>query len=80
MGTHIDINADLGEGLNNEAQLFPLISSCNIACGGHAGDTDTMAAVVKLARQYRVKVGAHPSFPDIANFGRTVMDMSSADL
>ena len=76
----VDINADVGEGLNNEAQLMPYLSSCNIACGGHAGDKDTMVQVVKLAKAHRVKVGAHPSFPDKHNFGREIIPMSSADL
>lgn len=71
----IDINVDVGEGIGNESQLMPFVSSCNIACGGHAGDEETMRAVVKLAKQHRVKIGAHPSFPDIENFGRKVMDM-----
>ena len=77
---YLDINVDVGEGLNNEAQLMPYMSSCNIACGGHAGDISTMRTAVKLAKQYRVKIGAHPSFPDKANFGRMVMKMSSANL
>jgi len=76
----IDINVDVGEGINNEAELMPLISSCNIACGGHAGDTETMKQVVKLAKQYNVKVGAHPSFPDKEHFGRKPMDISCAAL
>ncbi len=76
----VDINADVGEGLNNEAQLMPYLSSCNIACGGHAGDTETMQNVVKLAKEYEVKIGAHPSFPDKQNFGRKVIEMPSADL
>ena len=76
----IDINADVGEGMNNESQLMPYISSCNIACGGHAGDTDTMRTVVKLAKVHRVKIGAHPSFPDKDNFGRQPMDISYAAL
>ena len=71
----IDINVDTGEGIGNESQLMPYISSCNIACGGHAGDSETMRNVVKLAKQHSVKIGAHPSFPDKANFGRQVMDM-----
>jgi len=71
----IDINADLGEGIGNEAQLMPLISSCNIACGGHAGDEHVMRKVIKLAKQHCVKIGAHPSFPDTENFGRVPMDM-----
>ena len=76
----IDINADVGEGVNNEAQLMPYISSCNIACGGHAGDENTMLQVVKLANAHKVKIGAHPSFPDKQNFGRQVVKMSSANL
>ncbi len=76
----IDINVDVGEGLDNEAQLMPFISSCNIACGGHAGDIQTMRTVVKLAKQYNVKIGAHPSFPDKENFGRQAIEISSAGL
>ena len=76
----IDINVDVGEGVNNEAQLMPYISSCNIACGGHAGDLETMKTVVKLAKQHRVKIGAHPSFPDKENFGRQAIEISSAAL
>jgi len=76
----IDINADVGEGIGNEAQLIPYLSSCNIACGGHAGDVSTMTNVLKLAKQHKVKVGAHPSFPDKANFGRQVLEMNHADL
>jgi UPF0271 protein len=66
----IDINCDVGEGIGNESALFPYISSCNIACGGHAGDLDTMSEVVRLAKKFRIKVGAHPSYPDRENFGR----------
>ncbi|RIA09915.1 UPF0271 protein [Flavobacteriaceae bacterium MAR_2010_72] len=76
----VDINCDVGEGINNESKLMPYISSCNIACGGHAGDLDTMRTVVKLAKEYQVKIGAHPSFPDKENFGRQIIDMSCADL
>lgn len=77
---YIDINCDLGEGYNNEAQLMPLISSCNIACGGHAGNAATMEVVVDLAEVHKVKIGAHPSFPDKANFGRKMMSMSAEEL
>jgi 5-oxoprolinase (ATP-hydrolysing) subunit A len=76
----IDINVDVGEGLNNEDQLMPYISSCNIACGGHAGDIETMRTVVKLAKKHDVKIGAHPSFPDKEHFGRSVLEMSCAAL
>lgn len=80
MGFVVDINADVGEGLHNEALLMPYLSSCNIACGGHAGDVDTMQNVVKLAETYNVKIGAHPSFPDRENFGRLEMNMPSSEL
>ena len=73
----IDINVDLGEGAGNESQIMPYISSCNIACGCHAGDSETMRTVVKLAKKYDVKIGAHPSFPDKEHFGRKAMEMSS---
>jgi UPF0271 protein len=76
----IDLNADVGEGVNNETQLMPFLSSCSIACGGHAGDESTMTSVVQLAKKHQVKIGAHPSFPDKANFGRLKMDISSDDL
>ncbi len=64
------INCDLGEGMNNDEKLMPYIDACSIACGGHAGDEDSMLETVKLAIKYDVKVGAHPSFPDRTNFGR----------
>ncbi len=76
----IDINADVGEGIGNEHQLMPYISSCNIACGGHAGDHKSMQEVVKLAKTYGVKIGAHPSFPDPINFGRKPLEISYAAL
>ncbi len=76
----IDINCDVGEGIGNERDLLPLISSCNIACGGHAGDADTMKEVVQLAVNKDVKIGAHPSYPDRANFGRISMEISSEEL
>ncbi len=76
----IDINCDVGEGIDNEAQLLPLISSCNIACGGHAGNEMTMAKVIRLAKKYRVRVGAHPSYPDRKNFGRLSMSMTQQKL
>lgn len=77
---YIDINCDVGEGVGNEPDLMPLISSCNIACGGHAGNEETMSQVANLARQHEVKVGAHPSYPDTENFGRVSMDLASSIL
>lgn len=76
----IDINADVGEGIGNEVELLPLLSSCNIACGGHASDYNTMTEVVRLAKQHEVKIGVHPSFPDRDNFGRVVLKLSEKAL
>ncbi len=76
----IDINCDVGEGVGNEAEIFPYISSCNIACGGHAGDIETMTRIVQLAQHHGVKIGVHPSYPDRENFGRQVMDISKKKL
>ncbi|MEC7262717.1 MAG: 5-oxoprolinase subunit PxpA [Bacteroidota bacterium] len=73
----IDINCDVGEGIGNEVEIFPYISSCNIACGGHAGTEESMSEVVDLALQYGVKIGAHPSYPDKENFGREVLNISN---
>lgn len=77
---NLDINCDVGEGLGNEADLFPLISSCSIACGGHAGDATTMREIVRLAQAHQVRIGAHPSYPDKVNFGRVSMAISEEEL
>jgi UPF0271 protein len=66
----IDLNCDLGEGAGHDAELMPLITSANIACGAHAGDLATMRATVALAREFGVAIGAHPGFADRENFGR----------
>lgn len=71
----IDLNADLGEGGTADAELMTLVSSVNIACGFHAGDTHTMLTSVRNAIKNGVAIGAHPSFPDRENFGRTAMDL-----
>lgn len=71
----IDLNADLGEGGASDAALMALISSANIACGFHAGDAQTMLMSVREALKHNVAVGAHPSFPDRENFGRTLMQL-----
>ncbi len=74
---HIDLNCDLGEGSGHDAELMPLITSANIACGGHAGDETTMRATVALAQKHGVAIGAHPGYADRANFGRTEMNLST---
>ena len=71
----IDLNADLGEGGSADAALMTLVSSVNIACGFHAGDAQTMLESVRHAINNGVAIGAHPSFPDRENFGRTAMDL-----
>lgn len=80
MSVCIDLNMDVGEGLNNEGALFPYISSCNIACGGHAGDEDSIRTIITLAKRQGVKIGAHPSFPDKEHFGRVEMAIDDEDL
>lgn len=75
MAGRIDLNADLGEGMADDAALMPLVTSCNIACGGHAGDEATMRTALELARSNGVRAGAHPAYPDKANFGRSPMDL-----
>jgi 5-oxoprolinase (ATP-hydrolysing) subunit A len=72
----VDINCDLGEGLANDAELMQYISSANIACGYHAGDTATMNKTVDLAIQYGLAIGAHPGFADKPGFGRKEMNLS----
>lgn len=76
----IDINCDLGEGLPNDADLMKHISSCNIACGGHAGTIETIDTTIALAVKNDVKIGAHPSFPDKENFGRKLLQISLDEL
>ncbi|MEM9895150.1 MAG: 5-oxoprolinase subunit PxpA [Bacteroidota bacterium] len=82
MNKTIDLNADLGEhhSLDIDRQIMPYISSCNIAAGGHTGNEVTIRAAVRLAKQYKVAVGAHPSFPDKKNFGREEMTLSPDEL
>ena len=76
----LNINCDLGEGLNNEHIIMPLIDSCNIACGGHAGDSGSMIECVEISIKNNVKIGAHPSYPDKINFGRKKIDISPSEL
>ncbi len=71
----IDLNADLGEaevepGLSYEAEILKYVTSANIACGGHAGDDQTMRRTLKLCRDYNINIGAHPAYPDRDGFGR----------
>lgn len=72
----IDLNCDLGEGFSHDAELMPLISSANIACGAHAGNAALMALTVALAKQHGVTIGTHPGFADRENFGRRELPIS----
>ena len=76
----ININVDMGEGFNVEKKLMPLISSCNISCGAHAGSTSEIKRVIGLAKINGVKIGAHPSYPDRKNFGRISMKITRSEL
>ena len=71
--THI--NCDLGEGIGDETMILPFINACSIACGGHYGNEQTIHSSLTLALNNRVMAGAHPSYPDLENFGRQSMEM-----
>lgn len=70
----VDLNADVGEGMD-DAALLPYVTSANVACGFHAGDPTTMDRTVTLAISHGVRVGAHPGYPDREGFGRVAMEM-----
>lgn len=74
----IDLNADVGEMHPDlDARILEVVTSVNIACGGHAGDAASMRRVATLASQHEVRIGAHPSYVDSANFGRIRQDVPS---
>lgn len=76
----IDLSADLGEGSPGEEEIWPLITSANVACGGHVGDDDSMALAARLAAEHDVTFGAHPSYPDREHFGRVSLQMPAEEL
>ena len=81
----IDLNCDMGESygawtMGADAEIMPLISSANIACGFHAGDPATIRRTVQLASHHGVAIGAHPSLPDLQGFGRRAMKISPQDM
>ena len=80
MKRRMDLNADLGEGCAFDAELMSVVTSCNIACGGHAGDVASMRTALRLAKDHDVAAGAHPSFPDRENFGRTQSPLQGGEL
>ena len=82
MGPHCDLNCDMGElpeaiADGSQERLMPYLTSVNVACGGHAGDHLTMAATIRQASKWRLRLGAHPGYPDRANFGRLELRLSS---
>jgi len=80
MSRWIDLNCDVGEGVGNEREIMPYISSANIACGQHAGDEQTMRQVIGLCIEFGVAIGAHPSFPDREFFGRRNMELPATQV
>lgn len=80
----VDLNCDLGESfgaytIGRDADIIPLISSANVACGFHAGDPTIMAKTAKLCRDNNIAIGAHPGFDDLQGFGRRNMSVSPED-
>ena len=80
MNLVVDLNSDLGEGAGHDDEILELVSSANIACGFHAGDPASIFASIQAALKRGVAVGAHPSFPDRENFGRTEMNMPAGEV
>ena len=81
----IDLNSDLGESfgaykIGSDADVIPLISSANVACGFHAGDPSVMAKTAALCKSSCCALGAHPGYPDLVGFGRRNMAVSPADV
>ena len=73
----IHFSADLGEGSPREEEIWPLIASANVACGGHTGDEASMREAARLAQKHNVRFGAHPSYPDRENFGSKTMAIAN---
>ena len=78
----VDLNSDLGEGMPEaiDDAVLDIVSSANVACGGHAGDAHTMGRTIAEAKARGVRVGAHPAYPDRTNFGRIHVEMDPAAL
>lgn len=76
----IDLNSDLGEGCGSDEQMLAIVTSANIACGGHAGDGESMRRTVSMAMERGVRIGAHPSYPDRAGFGRRRIPCTPHDI
>lgn len=81
----VDLNSDLGESfgaytIGADEDLFPLISSANVACGFHGGDPRGIERAIRRASELGVRVGAHPGYPDLVGFGRRVLQSSAEDV
>jgi UPF0271 protein len=78
----MDLNCDMGEleDAAHEAALMEYVTSASIACGGHTGDDATMERTARMALERGVRIGAHPSYPDRANFGRVEMVMTAPQI
>jgi UPF0271 protein len=76
----IDLNADLGEGMGTDEALLEIVSSASIACGGHAGDAETIRRLLLVCKERGIRAGAHPGYADRANFGRLRLDLPRSDL
>ncbi len=76
----IDLNCDMGEGCPHDTELMEFVSSVSIACGNHAGDAETMRSTVRNALKKGIAIGAHPSYLDRDNFGRTSMSLSFSEI
>ncbi len=76
----MDLNCDVGEGARYDQEILTWITSANIACGAHAGDTDTMKSTIDLCVENKVHIGAHPGYNDKPNFGRIVQTLKYADI
>jgi UPF0271 protein len=72
----LHINLDAGEGLVDEQPLYPYVHALNIACGGHAGDAESIAKTIQAGAALGLDLGAHPSYPDREHFGRRTLEMS----
>ncbi|MGY4257730.1 UPF0271 protein [Bradyrhizobium sp. USDA 4516] len=85
MSIAIDLNSDLGEGygswrMGDDAAILTVVTSANIACGGHAGDPATMCETLSLAKDWKVIAGAHPGFADREGFGRRLLPLSGREV
>ncbi len=76
----IDVNCDMGEGVPNQEELMPYLTSANIACGGHAGDEETIYLTIRQAMKWGLGIGAHPGYEDRENFGRAELDLPSEEI